>query len=64
MQAATAVGQMNTSEMSAASQELAQTGLENVRYALIIISSAPVIAAYFVVQKYFKGGVMMGSVKG
>ena len=39
-------------------------GLENVRYALIIISSAPVIAAYFVVQKYFKGGVMMGSIKG
>ena len=39
-------------------------GLENVRYALIIISSTPVIVAYFFVQKYFKGGVMMGSVKG
>ena len=64
MQAATAVGQMDSASMSAANQAQAQSGLENVRYALIVISSAPVIAAYFVVQKYFKGGVMMGSVKG
>jgi len=64
MQAATAVGQMDTSSMGAQAQQQAQEGLENVRYALIVISSAPVIAAYFVVQKYFKGGVMMGSVKG
>lgn len=64
MQAATAVGQMDTANMTAAAQAQAQSGLENVRYALIIISSAPVIAAYFVVQKFFKGGVMMGSVKG
>ena len=64
MQAATAVGQISTEGMSATSQQAAQSGLENVRYALIIISSAPVIAAYFVVQKFFKGGVMMGSVKG
>lgn len=64
MQAATAVGQMDTASMNAVQQAQAQSGLENVRYALIIISSAPVIAAYFVVQKFFKGGVMMGSVKG
>ena len=64
MQAATAVGQMDTANMTAAAQAQAQSGLENVRYALIVISSAPVIAAYFVVQKYFKGGVMLGSVKG
>ena len=65
MQAATSVGQaMDVSTMSAAAQQQAQSGLENVRYALIVISSAPVIAAYFVVQKYFKGGVMLGSVKG
>jgi multiple sugar transport system permease protein/putative aldouronate transport system permease protein len=64
MQAATAVGQMDTANMTAAAQQQAQSGLENVRYALIVISSAPVIAAYFVVQKYFKGGVMLGSVKG
>ena len=64
MQAATAMGQMDTADMNAAAREQANSGLENVRYALIVISSAPVIAAYFVVQKYFKGGVMMGSVKG
>lgn len=50
-------------EMSAAQLE-ADQGLDGVRYALIIISTVPVVAAYFVVQKYFKGGVMMGSVKG
>ncbi len=49
---------------SSASAQQAQQGLENVRYALIIISSVPVMCAYGVVQKYFKGGVMMGSVKG
>ena len=64
MQAASAMGTMDTSSMSSNAQDMAQQGLENVRYALIVISSAPVIAAYFVVQKYFKGGVMLGSVKG
>jgi len=54
----------STQQANQALAEQAQSGLENVRYALIVISSAPVIAAYFVVQKYFKGGVMMGSVKG
>lgn len=64
MTAATAAGQMDVSSMNAAYVDQANQGLENVRYALIIISSAPVIIAYFIVQKYFKGGVMMGSVKG
>ena len=45
-------------------EQLGNSGLDHVRYALIVISSAPPIAAYFIVQKYFKGGVMMGSVKG
>ena len=34
------------------------------KYALIIVSSAPVIAMYPFVQKYFVKGVMIGSVKG
>ena len=42
--------------MSEASQQL--------RYALIVVSTVPVLIAYGVVQKYFKGGVMVGSVKG
>jgi len=55
---------MQASEMSSSQQQLANSGLENVRYGLIIISTVPVLCVYFVVQKYFKGGVMLGSVKG
>ena len=55
---------MDVSQMSSTYQDMANQGLENVRYALIIISTVPVVTAYFIVQKYFKGGVMMGSVKG
>ncbi len=55
---------VNTSEMNPSYQQQADQGLENVRYALIIISSVPAILAYFVVQKAFKGGVMLGSLKG
>lgn len=34
------------------------------KYSLIVISSAPLIIAYPFVQKFFKAGVMIGSVKG
>lgn len=61
MTAASAASKLESGSLT---QAQAQGGLENVRYALILISSVPVISAYFVVQKYFKGGVMMGSVKG
>lgn len=64
MTAAATAGQMNVSNMSSSYQAQAEEGLENVRYALIIISTTPIVVAYFFVQKYFKGGVMMGSVKG
>lgn len=37
---------------------------ELVKYALIVVTSAPVIAAYPFVQKFFKKGVMIGSLKG
>ena len=37
---------------------------EAMRYALIFISSAPVLIAYPFVQKYFVKGVLVGSVKG
>ncbi len=51
-------------DMGSASQHASNSGLDHVRYALIVISSVPPVTAYFIVQKYFKGGVMMGSVKG
>ena len=63
MTAASNMG-MDVSNMSGTYQQQAEQGLENVRYALIVISTVPVVTAYFFVQKYFKGGVMMGSVKG
>lgn len=47
-----------------ASQITSENGLENVRYAMILIGSAPVLAAYMAIQKFFKGGVMLGSLKG
>ena len=64
MTAATAASKMQGSSMTASQQALADSGLENVRYGLIIISTVPVLCVYFIVQKYFKGGVMLGSVKG
>ena len=64
MTAASTAAQLDTQNMPSVYQMQADQGLENVRYALIIISSVPAIAAYFVVQKAFKGGVMLGSLKG
>ena len=43
-----------------ASQHLAQ----GVKYAVIVLSSAPLMCVYPFVQKYFRQGVLMGSVKG
>lgn len=41
------------------------TGMADlIKYSLIVVSSAPIIAAYPFVQKFFKTGVMIGSVKG
>ena len=58
------VATIDTSEMSSASQQQAQQGLDQVRYGLIMVATVPPLLAYFVVQKSFKGGVMVGSVKG
>lgn len=55
---------IDTSEMSSAAQLQASQGLDQVRYGLIVIATVPPVAAYFVVQRYFKTGVMVGSVKG
>ncbi len=55
---------ISSSSMTQSQQQMAQSGLENVRYGLIIVSTVPVLLVYFIVQKYFKGGVMLGSVKG
>ena len=41
-----------------------QDGTQQIKYALIVVSTVPVLLLYFVVQKYFKRGVMVGSIKG
>lgn len=52
--------QMSSSEMAA----MAQTNAEQIRYVLIIIATVPVLIAYGLLQKNFKKGMMVGSVKG
>ena len=44
--------------------QAAESGTEGVVFALIVITTVPVLLMYFVVQKYFEKGVMVGSVKG
>ena len=51
---------ISSSEM----KEQANKGKEQIQFALIIVSTVPVFVAYLIVQKYFKRGVMIGSVKG
>jgi len=54
-----------SSSMSAAAQQaIAQTNAEQVKYVLIIVATVPLLAAYAVVQKQFKSGMLMGAVKG
>lgn len=49
---------------ASSSAENVSDAVEQIRYALIVVSTVPVLLAYAAVQKYFKGGVMVGSVKG
>ena len=49
---------------SAQLQAYEKSGIEQIRYALIIVGSVPMVAMYLVCQKYFEKGTMIGSVKG
>lgn len=44
--------------------ELMAGQVDLIKYALIIVSSVPILVAYPFVQKFFEKGVMIGSVKG
>ena len=49
--------------MGAAASELEFVG-ETIKYAIIVISTAPILCVYPFVQKYFTKGAMVGAVKG
>ena len=56
---------VNLSEIHDPDLIAAKMGMEDLlKYALIIVSSAPIICMYPFVQKYFIKGVMIGSIKG
>lgn len=42
----------------------AQSSADQVKYAVIIISTVPILCVYPFIQKYFEKGVMIGAVKG
>ena len=42
----------------------ANDGIAGIKYALIVMSTAPILVFYMAIQKSFKKGVMIGSVKG
>jgi ABC-type glycerol-3-phosphate transport system permease component len=46
------------------SLEAMQNALAQLKYAVIVVSTVPVLVLYGFVQKYFEKGVMIGSVKG
>ena len=61
----TASQSISTEGMSTTVQQAMQdSGIEQIRYCLIIIATVPVLVLYTIVQKYFEKGVMIGSVKG
>ena len=59
------VGNQTMSAMStgAAAVEAKQMA-DLIKYAIIVVSSAPIMCMYPLVQKYFNQGVMLGSLKG
>ena len=61
----TSAQDIDASALSTTEQRAYQdSGIEQIRYCLIVITTVPVLAMYAIVQKYFKKGVMVGSVKG
>ena len=57
--------QVDLSQIDDAELLAAMTGAADlIKYAMIVVSAAPVLMAYPFVQKYFEKGVMIGSVKG
>lgn len=60
----TAAQALDKAEMSSAMLALAESGTRQIQYSLIVVCTVPVLAFYFIIQKSFKEGVMVGGVKG
>lgn len=59
------VGSMEAEMVGSMDHELyAQGASELIKYAVIVISSAPMLAVYVFIQKFFVRGVMIGAIKG
>jgi len=54
------IASMTTGAAALEAQQLA----ELIKYAVIVVSSLPIMCLYPFVQKYFNQGVMLGSLKG
>lgn len=54
------IGGMNPDEAEA----FKNSGIYQIQFALVVVSTAPILILYSIVQKYFEKGVMIGSVKG
>lgn len=54
----------NSANVSSQAAEYYASVLNQIKYSIIVIASAPLIAVYPFLQKYFDKGVMLGSVKG
>lgn len=55
---------IDVQNMDSTQAQKAKDATEGIKYALIIVSTVPVLILYAIVQKYFKKGVMVGAVKG
>ena len=52
------------SVMSTGTGEDAQAYAENLKYAIIVVATVPILCVYPFIQKYFVKGVMIGAIKG
>lgn len=56
---------VDVSQMSSAEELVAMAGAADVmKYALIVVSTVPILMLYPFIQKFFEKGVMLGSLKG